>query len=234
MTESDGKPHQGPAAPDGEPEYADRVYRSVPGVISGVLLLVVAAWLIGDAVVSGTGKTPYVSLAAVPVFAFPVIAYTLRPAVTAGRDRLVVRNPWRTVVAPWASVDGLRAGYSVELFAGGKKYQVWAVPVSLRQRKRATRTQSSGATRTQSPGAAGHASRTGLGMGLAKRTNPVVQGSPDPTRAWSDQVTAVLQEMAERNAGRPAAAGPVAVRWCWWVIAPTVLGLVALITVIAV
>ncbi|SOB83735.1 PH domain-containing protein [Streptomyces sp. 1331.2] len=226
MTDSDGKPHQGPAAPDGEPEYADRVYRSVPGVISGVLLLAVAAWLIGDAVVTGTGKTPYVSLAAVPVFAFPVIAYTLRPEVRASRSRLVVRNPWRTVVAPWASVEGLRAGYSVELFADGEKYQVWAVPVSLRQRKRATRAQSRGTTE--------HASRTGLGLGLPTRSNPVVQGSPDPTRAWSDQVTAVLQEMAERNAARPDAAGPVVVRWCWWVIAPTVAGLIALVTVIAV
>ncbi|MFD5464950.1 PH domain-containing protein [Kitasatospora sp. NPDC127059] len=226
MTESDGKPHQGPAAPGGEPEYADRVYRSVPGVISGVFLLAVAGWLIGDAVVTGTGKTPYVALAAVPVFAFPVIAYTLRPAVFAGRGRLVVRNPWRTVTAPWASVDALRAGYSVELLSGEKKYQVWAVPVSLRQRKRATR--------AQSRGNAEHASRTGLGMGLAARTNPVVQGSPDPTRAWSDQVTDVLQEMAERNRTSPDAAGPVVVRWCWWVIAPALAGLVALITVIAV
>ncbi|WP_316523796.1 PH domain-containing protein [Kitasatospora brasiliensis] len=226
MTDSDGKPRQGGAAPDGAPEYADRVYRSVPGVISGVMLLAVAAWLIGDAVASGTGKTPYVALAAVPVFALPVIAYTLRPVVTAGRDELVVRNPWRTIVAPWASVDALRAGYSVELLAGGKKYQVWAVPVSLRQRKRAAR--------TQRASVAEHASRTGLGMGLAKRTNPVVQGSPDPTRAWSDQVTAVLTEMAERNAGRPEAAGPVVVRWCWWVIAPTLVGLVALVTVIAI
>ncbi|WP_030241616.1 PH domain-containing protein [Streptomyces sp. NRRL S-350] len=226
MTDSDGRPDRGPAAPDGEPEYADRVYRSVPGVISGVLLLAVAAWLIGDAAVTGTGKTPYVSLAAVPVFAFPVIAYTLRPEVRAGRGRLVVRNPWRTIVAPWASVEGLRAGYSVELFAGGRKYQVWAVPVSLRQRKRAAR--------AQGRGSAEHASRTGLGPGLAARTNPVVQGSSDPTRAWSDQVTDVLQGMAERNAARPDAAGPVVVRWCWWVIAPTLVGLIALITVIAV
>ncbi|MFD8753512.1 PH domain-containing protein [Kitasatospora sp. NPDC059577] len=225
MTDSDGTPHQGKAAPGGEPEYADRVYRSVPGVISGVFLLAVAAWLIGDAAVTGTGKTPYVALAAVPVFAFPVIAYTLRPVVRASGDRLVVRNPWRTVIAPWASVDALRAGYSVELLAGGRKYQVWAVPVSLRQRKRATR--------AQSRGNAEHASRTGLGLGLAARTNPVVQGSSDPTRAWSDQVTDVLQEMAERNASRPEAAGPVTVRWCWWVIVPTLVGLVALISVIA-
>ncbi|MEV7772199.1 PH domain-containing protein [Kitasatospora sp. NPDC086791] len=226
MTDSDGKPHRGPAAPAGEPEYADRVYRSVPGVISGVFLLAVAAWLIGDAAVTGTGKTPYVALAALPVFAFPVIAYTLRPVVRASGGGLVVRNPWRTITAPWASVDALRAGYSVELLAGGRTYQVWAVPVSLRQRKRATR--------AQSRSNAEHASRTGLGLGLAARTNPVVQGSSDPTRAWSDQVTGVLQEMAERNAARPEAAGPVVVRWCWWAIVPSLLGLIALITVIAV
>ncbi|MEV7601451.1 PH domain-containing protein [Kitasatospora sp. NPDC089797] len=226
MTESDGKPHPGPAAPGGEPEYADRVYRSVPGVISGVFLLAVAAWLIGDAVVTGSGKTPYVALAALPVFALPVFAYTLRPAVFADSDRLVVRNPWRTITAPWASVDALRAGYSVELLSGEKKYQVWAVPVSLRQRKRANR--------ARSRSSAEHASRTGLGMGLAARTNPAVQGSPDPTRAWSDQVTDVLTEMAERHGRRPGAAGPLVVRWCWWVIAPALAGLVALITVIAV
>ncbi|MER7766371.1 PH domain-containing protein [Kitasatospora sp. NPDC096140] len=225
MTDSDGTPHRGPAAPDGEPEYADRVYRSVPGVISGVFLLALATWLIGDAAVTGTGKTPYVALAALPVFAFPVIAYTLRPVVRASSSRLVVRNPWRTITAPWASVDALRAGYSVELLAGDKKYQVWAVPVSLRQRKRANR--------AQSRSNAEHASRTGLGMGLASRTNPVVQGSPDPTRAWSDQVTDVLTQMAERNARRPEAAGPIEVRWCWWVIAPALVGLVALVAVIA-
>ncbi|WP_406199237.1 PH domain-containing protein [Kitasatospora sp. NBC_01560] len=224
MTDSDGKPHQGSAGPDGEPVYADRVYRSIPGVISGVLLLAVAGWLIVDAALNGTGKTPYVSLAAVPVFAFPVIAYTLRPAVLANERRLVVRNPLRTITVPWASMDALRAGYSVELLADGRKFQVWAVPVSLRQRKRANR--------TELRGGAAHASR--LTTVVGRQPNPVVSGSPDPNRAWSDQVVAVLQETAERNASRPDAAGPVVVRWCWWIIVPTLAGLAALITVIAV
>ncbi|MEU6232688.1 PH domain-containing protein [Kitasatospora sp. NPDC047058] len=223
MTESDGKPHQGSAGSDGEPAYADRVYRSIPGVISGVLLLAVAGWLIGDAALNGTGKTPWVSLAAVPVFAFPVIAYTLRPAVLANDRRLVVRNPLRTITAPWASVDALRAGYSVELLAEGRKYQVWAVPVSLRQRKRANRVAQRGGDQ--------HASRLGLAVG--RPAPSVVEGAPDPTRAWSDQVVGILQELAERNASRPDAAGPVVVRWCWWIIAPTLLGLIALIAVIA-
>ncbi|MEV4611907.1 PH domain-containing protein [Kitasatospora sp. NPDC049258] len=230
MTESAGSPDQGSAAPD--PQYADRAYRSVPGIISGVMLLAVAAWLIIDAVISGTGRTPWIALAAAPVFVFPVIAYTLRPVVYANERRLLVRNPLRTVEAPWAKVEGLRAGYSVELFAGGHKYQVWAVPVSLRQRKRANRQ----ATRAAAAGdpviSGGHPRSTG-----GRNANPLAgraarAGDPDPTRAWSDQVVDSLQELAERNAARPDAGGEVAVRWCWWIIAPTLVGLVALVALI--
>ncbi|MFJ8044680.1 PH domain-containing protein [Kitasatospora sp. NPDC096147] len=224
MTESDGKPDPGRAA--SEPQYADRVYRSVPGVISGVMLLAVAGWLIIDAALNGTGRTPWIALACAPVFCLPVAAYTLRPAVLADDRRLLVRNPFRTVHAPWATVEGLRSGYSVELFAEGKKYQVWAVPVSLRARKRAGR-----AAARAAAGGDPRASRTAsLGSSL-RGTKP---GESDPTKAWSDQVVLTLQELAERNAGKPEAAGPVTVRWCWWIIAPTLVGLITLITFVVV
>ncbi|WP_354640916.1 PH domain-containing protein [Kitasatospora camelliae] len=218
MTESDGTPDQGTAAP--EPTYADRVHRSVPGIISGVLLLAVAAWLIIDAVLNGTGRTPWIALAAAPVFAFPVIAYTIRPAVLANERRILVRNPLRTIDAPWATVEGLRAGYSVELLAGGRKYQIWAVPVSLRQRKRANRRAERAAT----------TALTGGGSTGSKRR----PGDPDPNRAWSDQVVDSLQEMRDLNAGKPHGAGELKTTWCWWIIAPTVAGLIALVTLIAV
>ncbi|MEV4559385.1 PH domain-containing protein [Kitasatospora sp. NPDC049285] len=222
MTESDRTPDQGPAADD--PVYADRVYRSVPGIISGVMLLAVAAWLIGDAVVSGSGPTPWVALAAAPVFGFPVAAYTLRPVVRANDRRLLVRNPLRTVIAPWGAVEGLRAGYSVELFAAGKKYQIWAVPVSLRQRKKAT-------ARAARAAAAGDPkpSRFSITPSTPRTPRP---GELDPTRAWSDAVVESLQQMAERNANAKGAQGEVEVHWCWWIIAPTLVGLVALVSVI--
>ncbi|WP_099899711.1 PH domain-containing protein [Streptomyces sp. TLI_171] len=221
MTESDRTPDPGSAAE--EPQYADRVYRSVPGLIAGVMLLAIAGWLIVDAVLSGTGATPWVALAAAPVFAFPVAAYTLRPAVMANDRRLIVRNPLRTIVAPWSTVEGLKAGYSVELFAGGRKFQVWAVPVSLRQRKRATRR----ASRAAADG----------DPGLPSTRRPAArahrQDDLDPTRAWSDAVVASLAEQAERNAHKPAATGELRVSWSWWIIVPTAVGLVALLTVIA-
>ncbi|GAA1224241.1 PH domain-containing protein [Kitasatospora nipponensis] len=225
MTDSDGMPDPGSAAPADGPKYADHVFRSTPGIISGVLLLALAAWLIVDAMVSSSGKTPWVALAAAPVFCLPVIAYTLRPSVSAGLDRLVVRNPLRTVTVPWAAVEGLRSGYSAELTAGGRTYQLWAVPVSLRQRNKAARradvARASGDLQPRSAGLTG-----GLRRGA-------VPGAPDPSRAWSDQVVDMLRETATMNAVRPDAKGEIEVTWCWWVIVPTLVGLVALVTLIA-
>lgn len=210
-----------------QPEYADRVHRSVPGVISGVLLLAVAAWLIIDAMMYGAGRTPWAALAAGFFFVPLIIAYTVRPVVQVGRDRLVVRNPLRTIVAPWAAVETLRSAYSVELLAGGRKYQVWAIPVSLRQRKRATRMAARAAAEDPYEGRGDRtAGRPGLGRSA-------VPGAPDPTRAWSDQVVDTLRETAERNASRPEAAGEVTTAWCWWIIAPAVAGLVGLVVLIA-
>ncbi|WP_329564724.1 PH domain-containing protein [Kitasatospora sp. NBC_01266] len=226
MTDSAGTPpHRGSATPAAGPKYADHVFRSSSAVVCGVLLLAIAGWLIVDAMVSSSGKTPWVALACAPLFAFPVIAYTLRPSVAAGQDRLLVRNPLRTIVVPWAEVEALRAGFSAEVLAGGKTYQMWAVPVSLRQRNKANRYASRAAV-TESP------RRPRFGS-LPKPPRVSVPGAPDSNRAWSDQVMDVLREQAKTNAVRPTAKGEVKVDWCWWVIAPTLVGLVALVALIA-
>ncbi|MET9949536.1 PH domain-containing protein, partial [Streptomyces sp. NPDC006341] len=127
--------------PTDEPVYDDRVYRSSMAVVTGVLLLALIVWLCGDAVVRGSGSTPWIALA-VALFALPLtVAFTVRPAVFANDDRMRVRNPFRVIELPWAAVDAVRAGYSAEVLAEGSKYQLWAVPVSLRERKKASRKQ---------------------------------------------------------------------------------------------
>ncbi|MEJ8642774.1 PH domain-containing protein [Streptomyces sp. MS1.HAVA.3] len=127
--------------PTDEPVYDDRVYRSTMGVISGVLLLALVAWLCGDALLRGSGNTPWIAFA-VALCAVPlIVAFTIRPAVFANDDRMRVRNPFRIIELPWAAVDAVRAGYSAEVLAEGSKYQLWSVPVSLRERKKANRQQ---------------------------------------------------------------------------------------------
>ncbi|MEU9719324.1 PH domain-containing protein [Streptomyces sp. NPDC047976] len=200
-----------------EPVYADRVYRSSMAVVSGVLLLALVAWLCGDAVVRGEGSARWVG-AAVALFAVPlIVAFTLRPAVFANDDRMRIRNPFRIIELPWAAVDAVRAGYSAEVLAEGSKYQLWSVPVSLRERKKAGRQFSRG-----------NALR-GKGMDAsADAAEPTA-----PPRASSDRVVDELRELAERGAGRPGAQGGVRVRWAYEIIAPAVVGAVLLAVLLA-
>ncbi|MGW0395431.1 PH domain-containing protein [Streptomyces sp. NPDC003042] len=198
-----------------EPVYDDRVYRSPMAVVTGVLLLALIGWLCGDAVVRGEGSARWIALA-VALCAVPLtVAFTLRPAVFANEDRMRIRNPFRVVELPWATVDAVRAGYSAEVLAEGAKYQLWSVPVSLRERKRASRSFSR------------RDALKGKGTGTGQGVEAV------PQRAGADKVVDELRELAERGAGRPGAKGAVTVKWSYEIIAPTVAGALALIVLLA-
>jgi Bacterial PH domain len=225
-------------APDGgsgggRTQYADRAYRSVGGICGGVLLIVLGAWLGGDAVVNGSGRAPWLALAALLLAVPLVVAFTFRPAVFANDDRVRIRNPFRTVTLPWSGVDALRAGYSAELLAGGRKYQLYAIPVSLRARKRAARQDARAK-------AAGDDAVTGLfGVPAGPRRRPVATpgapGADGTIRSAADQALAELRDLSERHpvpeddSARPAAT----VRWAYELIAPALAGAVLLAILLA-
>ncbi|MFE9633748.1 PH domain-containing protein [Streptomyces sp. NPDC006463] len=210
--------------PSDEPVYDDRVYRSSMAVVTGVLLLALIAWLCGDAVVRGSGNSPWIALA-VALCAVPlVVAFTIRPAVFANADRLRVRNPFRVIELPWAAVDSVRAGYSAEVLAEGSKYQLWSVPVSLRERKKAARQQQ------QQPGRRG-GGPGGPGPSSSDAQKPAVPA--EPQRAEADRVVDELRDLAERGASRPGAQGSVRVTWSYEIIAPVVAGALVLIVLLA-
>ncbi|GGR37613.1 PH domain-containing protein [Streptomyces roseolus] len=197
-----------------EPTSPDRVYRSNFGIAGGVFLLALALVFAGDALVRGEGRTPWLALAGL-LLAVPLItAFTLRPAVQANEDRLRIRNPFRSIVLPWAAVADVRAGYSSEVFTHeGAKYQLWAMPVSLRQRKRAAR-QAARASQDDPHG------RTSVTADVRDSAARVAAG---------DQNVADLREMAERHQGRAGAQGTPTVRWAYEIIAPAAVGLLLLV-----
>ncbi|MET7730873.1 PH domain-containing protein [Streptomyces sp. NPDC005402] len=216
------------------PESRDRIYRSPMALIGGFLLLVIIGWLGIDAVVSGTGRTPWLALAAL-ILAVPlVIAFTLRPAVFANDHRLRIRNPFRVIVVPWGEVEMFRSSYSNELFVkSGGKYQLWAIPVSLRGRKKAARQTARQAARPSDARGSGR----GLGLfgggmqadGFGGRA-PVPEG---PTRAETDKIMDELRELLEARGKAKTSQGEVSVRWAYEIVGPAVAGAV-LLTILAV
>ncbi len=181
-------------------------------MVGGVLLLGLAVWLGGDAILRGEGRTPWFAVAWLLLVLPLVVAFTLRPVVLAGERRVRVRNPFRTIDVPWASVDEFRAAYSTELVTeDGTKYPMWAVPVSLRQRKRANRQQMK------------------LARASAKGENP--QG--EVKLAQVDQTIRELRLLCEHHAGSPGTKGEVAIRWAYEIMAPAAVGAVLLAVLFA-
>ncbi|MET7568039.1 PH domain-containing protein [Streptomyces sp. NPDC005492] len=216
-----------------QPESKDRVYRSPMGLIGGVLLLGIALWLGIDAIASGSGRTPWLALAGLILVVPAISAFTLRPAVYANQDRLRVRNPFRVVVLPWGEIASLRSGFSNEAVAkSGAKFQLWAVPVSLRARKKAARREA----RTAAEAAGGQRGRSGGFGGFGGFGGGMGGGGVAPggsTRPESDQIMTDLRELLENREQAESAQGEVTVRWAYELIAPAVAGAVLLAILLA-
>ncbi|MGW1545007.1 PH domain-containing protein [Streptomyces sp. NPDC002309] len=218
-------PHQqSPAPQPSRPTTRDRIYRSPMGLVGGVLVLGLAGWLGVDAIVTGEGGTPWVAFATLLLVVPLVLAFTVRPAVYSGEDRLRVRNPFRLIVLPWGEVASLRAGYTNEVVSkAGDTYQLWAIPVSLKARGRAARKES---RRTaQASGDGKRRSRGGL-------SDVVVQDGP--IRAESDQIMHDLRQTLEAREKAKTAQGEVTVRWSYELLVPVVAGAVMLAVLLAI
>ncbi|MFJ9641260.1 PH domain-containing protein [Streptomyces sp. NPDC101178] len=208
--------------PPAEPQYADRTHRSTSALVCGVLLLTLVAVMAGDALFRGKGQAPWLALAAL-LTAVPLIAaFTLRPVVAVNDERIRIRNPFRTIQLPWTEVADVRAGYSSELIAaGGTKYQLWAIPVSLRDRKRASR----------AAGRAPHKDAYGrFSPGAAADAH---QHSVPPVAA-ADQTIMELRDLAEKAGGPKDGATTGSVRWAYEVIAPAAAGVVLFVVLWAI
>jgi hypothetical protein len=220
------------------PTAKDRIYRSPMGLAGGVLLLAVVAWLGIDALIHGHGRTPWLSLAGMILLVPLVIAFTLRPAVFANEDRLRIRNPFRVISLPWGQIETLRSSFSNEVVAkSGTKYQLWAVPVSLRARKKAERRQARAAmdaARGTGPGGRGGGfgmGGFGGGFGGSFGLGGFGQRGDDaggPTRAETDQAMDDLRDLLERRGDAEPAQGEITVRWAYEVAAPALAGAILL------
>ncbi|GAA3031824.1 PH domain-containing protein [Streptomyces glomeratus] len=227
--------HESSAPQPPASEVRDRVYRSSGGIAGGVLLLAIIGWLGFDALFTGHGRTPWMALAAMILIVPLVVAFSLRPAVYANDERLRIRNPFRVIVLPWGQVAALRSRYSNEVVSqSGTTYQLWAVPVSMRARKRAIRQEARAAGAGQrGSDRVGRLGTRGV-FGSPGVDGPGGTGRSGPVRAASDQTMSDLQELHEAREHDERAQGEVTVRWAYEIVGPAVAGAVVLAILLAV
>ncbi|MEG8276864.1 PH domain-containing protein [Streptomyces sp. AHA2] len=220
---------QSPASQPPESRPGDRVHRSVPAIAGGVMLLGIAAWIGIDAVVNGRGRTPWLALAVLLLVVPLVVAFTLRPAVYVGEDRLRIRNPFRVIVLPWGQIASLKSAYSNEAVTqSGTKYQLWAVPVSLRARKRARRREMrAAALARRQPGQDGGGA---LGFATGRGGGSMSDG---PVRAETDRIMDDLRALHEDRHEAASAQGEVTVRWAYEIVGPAAAGAVLVLILLA-
>ncbi|WP_405906927.1 PH domain-containing protein [Streptomyces sp. NBC_00828] len=225
--------HQSPTPDASRPESKDRIYRSPAGMVGGALLLALVGWLGIDALVSGEDRTPWLALAAMILVVPLIVAFTLRPAVYANADRLAIRNPLRLIVLPWGQVAGLRSGYSNEAVdQSGRKFQLWAVPVSLRGRKKAAQREARQAADASGKRRGGGGGLGGFG-GLGGGAGGPASRPAGPVRAEADRIMDELRELRETRGQAESAQGEVTVRWAYEVVGPAVAGAVLLVVLLA-
>ncbi|MFJ4599960.1 PH domain-containing protein [Streptomyces griseoluteus] len=220
--------HQSPASRPVVPAARDRIYRSPMGLVGGVLVLALVVWLGCDALFRGHGRVPWLALAVMILVVPLVTAFTLRPAVFANQERLRVRNPFRVIVLPWGEVATLRSGYSNEALAtSGTKFQLWAIPVSLRARKRAANKRAKAAAQA-ARGAQGGNRFGGVFGGGGASAFGAAEAVDAPARAETDKVMDDLRDLHERHGEAEHAQGEITTRWSYEILIPALAGAVLL------
>lgn len=114
------------------------VYRGPAALIGGALVVLFCGFGAIDLLIE-SGTQDLVAAAVLALVAVLAGLYGVYPAAFAWNDRLVVRNPFRTIELPWEAVTDLSARLSFMAHTESRRFTVWAIPVSLRERRRSER-----------------------------------------------------------------------------------------------
>ena len=217
------------------------VYRALSSLVSGGVM-VVFGLLLASTMAFGTDKHPVGVALGVLLVAAGLIG-GLYPTARSHADRLEIVNPFRRIVVAWPRVEEVSARLSLVVQTkpepgaeAGHKFTVWAVPVSMHERRKADRTvakQAQAAGRVAMQEAKGRMDteallRGGRGAG-PMRFNPGV--APIETMAFVDQAVSEMNDRKRICDTRESDAAATTVSWTWWSLA--FFGAAALLLVLA-
>ncbi|WP_084963726.1 PH domain-containing protein [Thermoactinospora rubra] len=117
-----------------------QTYRSTGAFAIAWVWMAFAAFNVWDLTAHYTGKSTLVAAAVLAVITVVVYITGLRPATVFTEEALRVRNPLRTIVAPWSAVGEARASHAISVEYGeGHQMRLWTPMASSRERAKAQR-----------------------------------------------------------------------------------------------
>jgi hypothetical protein len=125
-------------ADSSRPAEKPTAYRGAAALIGGVLVMLFCGIGAIDLLVE-SGTRDLIGASILLLVAVLATLYGVYPVAFAWQDRLVVRNPFRTIVLPWSAVTDLSARLSFIAHTENRRFTIWAIPVSLRDRRKAER-----------------------------------------------------------------------------------------------
>lgn len=115
-----------------------QTYRSKFAFVLGWVWVAFVAANAVDLTVRYSGKSSMVAAAVLGVLTAIVYVIAIRPGTVVGEGELVVRNPFRTTVLPWAAVEDVTVSHSINLeYGGGKVLRLWTPTSTARERAKA-------------------------------------------------------------------------------------------------
>lgn len=115
---------------DGVIDVVHRTYRSTTLLVVGALGLAfvvgLAAWVVVDEVARHHWLVAVAALLWGVVLTELVVEVFLRPRVTTTREGVVLVNPFRTVVVPWAEVRGVETELALQVVVDGGRHSSFA------------------------------------------------------------------------------------------------------------
>ena len=176
------------------------------GLVGVGLLDAVLLWSAQDSLRAGQAGTAFVDVLWAAAITALVAEVFVRPRVETVDDGVVLVNPYRTAVVPWAALQRVDAELSLELVTPGRRFTSWAATGSRNARPRRTRWTEDDPELAREPGdTSPNLAEVLRTRGLASITG-AMQCKLFIDEAWQAWRTSPARERGE---------GAPAVRWHW-------------------
>ncbi|MFL6116573.1 MAG: hypothetical protein ACJ786_35235 [Catenulispora sp.] len=214
-------------------------YRTAGSLGTGALLVVFGAiFLLAFGL--GSEKHPVGAMIGLVMIVAGVVG-GIYPAAFSYGEHLLIRNPFRRIEIAWPRVESVTARLStvvetVPEEGGARKFTIWAIPVSMHERRKADRSAAkqvrqvrAEANRANRPGGAAGRGPGGAGYGRPSR----MREDPVEIMAFADQAVVEMKDRRRACSTPAEQAAPTKVMWTWYTLAPFAVSIALLVAAVA-